>query len=133
MGCLGLVWRRTNKFYADVLLLAVDCFRKNRPEDAEIPLLGPDGVLDARSIRIADLKGNIAVHPEADETFPRLKSQQRGVLQQLFGINDPAIQRALTEPANLRYIKHVLGLTEMVIPWEDSGNKPLHAMHQLLT
>jgi hypothetical protein len=122
MGRLGLVWRRTKQFYADVLLLAVDSFRKNRPEDAEIPLLGPDGVLDARSIRTADLKGNICVHPEADETFPRLKSQQRGVLQQLFGINDPVIQRALTEPANLGYIKTVLGLTEMVIPGEDSGD-----------
>jgi len=132
MGRLGLVWRRTKQFYADVLLLAVDCFRKNRPEDAEIPLLGPDGVLDARSIRTADLKGNICVHPEADETFPRLKSQQRGVLQQLFGINDPVLQRALTEPANLGYIKNVLGLSEMVIPGEDSRNKQLREIQQLL-
>ncbi len=132
MGRLGLVWRRTKQFYADVLLLAVDCFRKNRPEDVEIPLLGPDGVLDARTIRTADLKGNICVHPEADETFPRLKSQQRGILQQLFGINDPVIQRALTEPANLGYIKNVLGLTEMVIPGEDSRNKQLREIQQLL-
>jgi hypothetical protein len=132
MGRLGLVWRRTKQFYADVLLLAVDSFRKNRPEDVEIPLLGPDGVLDARPIRTADLKGNICVHPEADETFPRLKSQQRGVLQQLFGVNDPVIQRALTEPANLGYIKNVLGLTEMVIPGEDSRNKQLREIQQLL-
>jgi predicted RNA-binding Zn-ribbon protein involved in translation (DUF1610 family) len=132
MGRLGLVWRRTKQFYADVLLLGVDCFRKNRPEDVEIPLLGPDGVLDARSIRTADLKGNICVHPEADETFPRLKSQQRGVLQQLFTINDPVLQRALTEPANLGYIKNVLGLTEMVIPGEDSRNKQLREIQQLL-
>jgi len=132
MGRLGLVWRRTKQFYADVLLLAVDSFRKNRPEDVEIPLLGPDGVLDARSIRTADLKGNICVHPEADETFPRLKSQQRGVLQQLFGINDPVLQRALTEPANLGYIKNVLGLAEMVIPGEDSRNKQLREIQQLL-
>jgi len=133
MGRLGLVWRRTKQFYADVLLLAVDCFRKNRPEDVEIPLLGPDGVLDARSIRTADLKGNICVHPEADETFPRLKSQQRAVLQQLFGINDPVLQRALTEPANLGYIKNVLGLTEMVIPGEDSRNKQLREIQHLLS
>jgi hypothetical protein len=120
------------QFYADVILLGVDCFRKNRPEDVEIPLLGPDGVLDARIIRQADLKGNICVHPEADETFPRLKSQQRGVLQQLFSVNDPVIQKALTEPANLGYIKNVLGLTEMVIPGEDSRNKQLREIQQLL-
>jgi hypothetical protein len=83
-------------------------------------------------IRIADLKGNISVHPEADETFPRLKSQQRGVLQQMFSINDPMIQRALTEPANLGYIKNVLGLTELVIPGEESRNKQLREIQQLL-
>src|SRR6266404_3127791 len=132
LGRLGMVWRRTKQFYADVLLLAVDSFRKNRPEDVEIPLLGPDGVLDARSIRTADLKGNICVHPEADETFPRLKSQQRGVLQQMFSINDPMIQRALTEPANLGYIKNVLGLTELVIPGEESRNNQLREIQQLL-
>jgi hypothetical protein len=132
LGRLGLVWRRMKQFYADVLLLSVDVFRKNRPNDAEIPLLGPDGVFDSHVIRIADLKGNICVHPEADETFPRLKSQQRGVLQQLFGINDPMIQRALTEPANMGYIKNVLGLTELVIPGEESRNKQLREIQQLL-
>src|SRR4029077_13665618 len=81
---------------------------------------------------IADLKGNISVHPEADETFPRLKSQQRGVLQQMFSINDPMIQRALTEPANMGYIKNVLGLTELVIPGEESRNKQLREIQQLL-
>ena len=132
LGRLGLVWRRMKQFYADVILLGVDCFRKNRPEDVEIPLLGPDGVLDARTIRTADLKGNICVHPEADETFPRLKSQQRGILQQLFAINDPVIQKALTEPANMGYIKNVLGLSEMVVPGEDSRNKQLREIQQLL-
>ncbi|MGC2234492.1 MAG: hypothetical protein WBA09_23550, partial [Candidatus Acidiferrum sp.] len=132
MGRLGLVWRRTKQFYADVMLLSVDCFRKNRPENAEVPLLGPDGVLDARLIRTADLKGNICVHPEADETFPRLKSQQRGVLQQLFSLNDPLIQEALSEPANIGYIKNVLGLTELVVPGEDSRNKQLREIQQLL-
>ena len=132
LGRLGLVWRRMKQFYADVMLLSVDVFRKNRPQDAEIPLLGPDGVFDSRAIRLADLKGNICVHPEADETFPRLKSQQRGVLAQLFTNNDPVIQRALTEPANLGYIKNVMGLSELVIPGEDSRNKQLREIQQLL-
>jgi len=132
MGRLGLVWRRLKQFYGEVMLLAVDCFRKNRPEDVDVPLLGPEGMLDARMIRVADLKGNICVHPEADETFPRLKSQQRGVLQQLFGLKDPVIQEALSDPANLGYIKSVLGLTELVIPGEDSRNKQLREIQVLL-
>jgi len=133
MGRLGLVWRRLKQFCGEVMLLGVECFRKNRPEDVDVPLLGPDGRLDARSIRVADLKGNIFVHPEADETFPRLKSQQRGVLQQLFGLKDPLIQEALAEPANIGYVKNVLGLAELVVPGEDSRNKQLREIQVLLS
>jgi len=132
LGRLGLVWRRLKQFYGEVMLLGVEAFRKNRPEDVDVPLLGPDGMLDARMIRVADLKGNIAVHPEADETFPRLKSQQRGVLQQLFGLKDPLIQEAMADPANIGYIKNVLGLTELVVPGEDSRNKQLREIQALL-
>jgi hypothetical protein len=132
LGRLGLVWRRLKQFYGEVMLLGVESFRKNRPEDVDVPLLGPDGMLDARMIRVADLKGNIAVHPEADETFPRLKSQQRGVLQQLFGLKDALIQEAMADPANIGYIKNVLGLTELVVPGEDSRNKQLREIQVLL-
>jgi hypothetical protein len=132
LGRLGLVWRRLKQFYGEVMLLGVESFRKNRPEDVDVPLLGPDGMLDARMIRVADLKGNIAVHPETDETFPRLKSQQRGVLQQLFGLKDPLIQEAMADPANIGYIKNVLGLTELVVPGEDSRNKQLREIQVLL-
>jgi hypothetical protein len=132
MGRLGLVWRRLKQFYGEVMLLAVDCFRKNRPEDVDVPLLGPDGILDARMIRVADLKGNICVYPEADETFPRLKTQQRAVLQQLFGLEDPVIQEALAAPENLGYIKSVLGLSDLAIPGEDSRNKQLREIQVLL-
>ncbi len=132
MGRLGLVWRRLKTFYGEVMLLGVESFRKNRPESVDVPLLGPDGMLDARAIRVADLKGNICVHPETDETFPRLKSQQRGVLQQLFGLKDPLIQEALAEPANIGYVKNVLGLGELVVPGEDSRNKQLREISVML-
>jgi hypothetical protein len=132
LGRLGLVWRRLKSFYAELMLLGVDCFRKNRPEDAEIPFLGADGQFESKWIRLADLKGNIQAYPEADESFPRLKSQQRAVLQQLMANPDPMIQRVLTEPANLSFVKSVVGLTELVVPGEDSRNKQLREIQQLL-
>ncbi len=120
LGRLGLVWRRLKQFYSDVMLLSVDCFRKNRPEDAEIPILGPGGEFESHWIRLADLKGNIQAYPESDETFPRLKSQQRGVVQQLMASSDPLIQQALADPANIGFVKSVLGLSDLVVPGEDS-------------
>ena len=132
LGRLGLVWRRLKTFYSDVMLLSVDCFRKNRPEDAEIPVLGPGGEFQSRWIRLADLKGNIQAHPESDETFPRLKSQQRSVVQQLMASSDPLIQQALADPANVGFVKGVLGLSELVVPGEDSRNKQLREIDLLM-
>jgi hypothetical protein len=132
LGRLGLVWRRLKTFYSDVMLLSVDCFRKNRPEDAEIPVLGPGGEFQSRWIRLADLKGNIQAHPESDETFPRLKSQQRAVVQQLMASSDPLIQQALADPANIGFVKSVLGLSELVVPGEDSRNKQLREIDLLM-
>jgi len=132
LGRLGLVWRRLKSFYCDVMLLSVDCFRKNRPDDVEIPFLGASGEFEARFIRLANLKGNIQAHPESDETFPRLKSQQRAVLQQLMTNPDPTIQAALREPANLGFVKSLVGLSELVVPGDDARNKQLREIQQLL-
>ena len=132
LGRLGLVWRRLKQFYADLMLLGVDCFRKNRPTDVEIPLLGASGEFESKWIRLADLKGNIQAHAEADETFPRLKSQQRAVLQQLLGSSDPLIGQALSDPENIGFIKGVFGLSELVVPGEDAREKQLREISQLL-
>ena len=132
LGRLGLVWRRLKQFYSDVMLLSVDCFRKNRPNDVEMPFLGAGGQFEAKFIRLADLKGNIQAHPESDETFPRLKSQQRAVLQQLMTNPDPTIQAALREPANLGFIKSLIGLSELVVPGDDAREKQLREIQQLL-
>jgi len=132
LGRLGLVWRRLKSFYSDLMLLSVDCFRKNRPGDVEIPFLGAGGEFEARFIRLANLKGNIQAHPESDETFPRLKSQQRAVLQQLMSNPDPTIQAALREPANLGFVKSLVGLSELVVPGDDARNKQLREIQLLL-
>jgi hypothetical protein len=95
-------------------------------------VLGPGGEFESRWIRLADLKGNIQAHPESDETFPRLKSQQRAVVQQLMASSDPLIQQALADPANVGFVKGVLGLSELVVPGEDSRNKQLREIDLLL-
>ena len=90
LGRLGLVWRRLKQFYGDVMLLS----RRLLPQESaratwRFRFSVPGGEFEARFIRLADLKGNIQAHPESDETFPRLKSQQRAVLQQLMSNPDP--------------------------------------------
>ena len=132
MGRIGMIWRRVKQWYSDTMMLAVDCFRKNRPEDVEVPQLGQDNQFEAKMIRLADLKGNIQARPEPDETFPRLKSQQRQVIQSLMESEDPEIASMLGDPANVGLIRSMLGLTDFHIPGEDERNKQLREIEQML-
>jgi hypothetical protein len=132
MGRIGLVWRRMKFFHADIMLLAVDCFRKNRPHDVEVTLLGAGSAFESKWIRLADLKGNLFSYPETDEQYPTLWSQQRAVLMQMMGSPDPQMQTVLAHPENMALIKRLLGLEEFVIPDEESRNKQYREIAQLV-
>jgi hypothetical protein len=132
MGRIGLVWRRMKFFHADVMLLAVDCFRKNRPHDVEVTLLGAGAAFESKWIRLADLKGNLFSYPETDEQYPTLWSQQRAVLLQLLSTPDPQIQAVLAHPENMSLVKRLIGLEEFVIPDEESRTKQYREIAQLV-
>jgi hypothetical protein len=132
MGRIGLVWRRMKFFHADVMLLAVDCFRTNRPHDVEVTLLGAGAAFESKWIRLADLKGNLFSYPETDEQYPTLWSQQRAVLLQLLNNPDPQMQSVLAHPENMALIKRMIGLEELVIPDEESRTKQYREIAQLV-
>jgi len=132
MGRIGLVWRRMKFFHADVMLLAVDCFRRNRPNDVEVTLLGAGAAFESKWIRLADLKGNLFSYPETDEQYPTLWSQQRAVLLQLMTSPDPQIQSVLGHPENFALIKRLIGLEDFVIPDEESRTKQYREIAQLV-
>ncbi|MFY9690151.1 MAG: hypothetical protein WAJ86_09460 [Candidatus Acidiferrales bacterium] len=132
MGRIGLVWRRMKFFHSDVMLLAVDCFRQNRPNDVEVTLLGAGAAFESKWIRLADLKGNLFSYPETDEQYPTLWSQQRAVMMQLLASPDPQIQAVLGHPENMALIKRLIGLEEFVIPDEESRTKQYREIAQMV-
>ena len=132
MGRIGLVWRRMKFFHADIMLLAVDCFRRNRPNDVEVTLLGAGAAFESQWIRLAELKGNLFGYPETDEQYPTLWSQQRAVLLQLIAKPDPQIQAVLAHPENMALVKRLIGLEEFVIPDEESRTKQYREIAQLV-
>ncbi|MFY9751584.1 MAG: hypothetical protein WAJ92_03010 [Candidatus Acidiferrales bacterium] len=132
MGRIGLVWRNMKFFHADIMLLAVDCFRRNRPQDVEVTLLGAGAAFESKWIRLADLKGNLFSYPETDEQYPTLWSQQRAVLMQLLATPDPQIQAVLGHPENMGLLKRLIGLEEFVLPDEESRTKQYREIAQML-
>jgi hypothetical protein len=132
MGRIGLVWRKMKFFHADIMLLAVDCFRRNRPRDVEVTLLGAGAAFESKWIRLADLKGSLFSYPETDEQYPTQWAQQRAVLLQLIANPDPQLQNILGSPENLGLIKRLIGLEELVIPDEESRTKQYREISQLV-
>ncbi len=132
MGRIGLVWRRMKFFHADLMALAVECFRQNRPNDVEVTLLGAGAAFESKWIRLADLKGNLFTYPETDEQYPTLWSQQRAVLLQLMANPDPKLQEVLSHPENMGLLKRLMGLEEFVIPDEESRTKQYREIAQLV-
>ena len=124
----------SGKFYCGHDAAVGGLLPKNRPEDGRFPFSGPGrGILSPAGFGWEGfVAGNIQAYPESDETFPRLKSQQRSVVQQLMASSDPLIQQALADPANIGFVKSVLGLSDLVVPGEDSRNKQLREIDLLL-
>jgi hypothetical protein len=97
-----------------------------------VTLLGAGAGFESKWIRLADLKGNLFSHPETDEQYPTLWSQQRAVLLQLLGNPDPQSQSVLAHPENMALVKRLIGLEEFVIPEEESRTKQYREIAQLV-
>jgi hypothetical protein len=91
-------------FHADIMQLAVDCLRRNRPNDVEVTLLGAGAAFESKWIRLADLKGNLFSYPETDEQYPTLWSQHGAVLLQLLANPDPQMPAIVAHPENTALI-----------------------------
>lgn len=130
MARISMFWFVLKNFYAELMLLAIDVLRKNRPTDAELPTAQEGGEFEAKMIRLADLKGNIEVYDDPDETFPELPSQVRQVLKEL--LSDEVIGAMLMkEPANLGAAKSIFGLRDFVMPGEDARIKQLREIGEM--
>ena len=125
MGRIGLVWRRLKEFYAETMMLGVKCFAENRPSDVEISVEGIDGKDEPDYIHLNDLQGNIKVVPEGDENFPRMTSQKKAALTQMFSVfgKDPAFLEMMDQPSNLEFARDVNGLTELQLPGVDAARQ----------
>ena len=134
MGRLGLPWGRIRRFYSDLMLLGLECFRRNRVEDLELPVAGSSGDWSAETIHLADLAGRVRVYPETDENFPVSWTQQRQSLLQLLQLlgNDPTFRQAMNDPENMAVLKRLVGLDDLALPGDEARVKQFREIEQLL-
>ena len=134
MGRLGLPWGRIRSFYSELMLLGLECFRRNRVEDLQLPVVSSSGDWSAETIHLADLSGRVRVYPETDENFPVSWAQQRQSLFQLMGLlgNDPTFKQAMSDPENMAVLKRLAGLDDLALPGDEARVKQFREITQLL-
>ena len=134
LGRLSLCWNIFKQMYAEIMQLAVKCFRDNRPGDVERVLPGENSEFESQIIRLADLDGDTQARPDPDETYPRLRSQKQSVLQQLMTMaaQAPELSAMLMSPVNLGIIKGILGVDEFDVPGDDARTHQLREIEALL-
>ncbi|HMD31466.1 MAG TPA: hypothetical protein VKG84_06125, partial [Candidatus Acidoferrales bacterium] len=134
MGRLGLPWGRIRKFYSDLMLLALECFRANRVEDLDLPVVSSSGDWSAESIHLTDLAGRVRVYPESDENFPVSWTQQKQSFFQLLQVmgNDPTFKQAMSDPENMAVLKRLVGLDDLALPGDEARVKQFREIERLL-
>jgi hypothetical protein len=132
LGRIGMVWRRVKLFWSDMMLLGVECFRRNRTDDAIAQVIGDDGQLKTEIIHLANLRGNLVAYPETDQQYPTVWSQQQAVLMRLLESQDPVLMELFAHPENLVLMKRLIGLEELVIPDEEARQKQYAEISELL-
>lgn len=135
LGRVGMIYRRIKEFYAEGIALGLEIFKESRPEDVEVPFPGENDEEKAKWIRLADFKGNVMVEAEADESFPRLKSQQRAVLEALM-TNAATLPQELLQlfdnPKNMTFVKNIMGLSELELSGENAEILAMRLIQRLL-
>lgn len=132
LGRVGRVWRKLQQFWAEVDMLAVRCFAKNRSEDVDYAVLGPGNEFKNETIALDEIQGNLVAFPEVDQQYPVLQGQIRGLILNLLNSGNEIFGAVIQEPANLEYVFKQIGLTDIEVPAEDSRLKQQREIEQLL-
>lgn len=132
LGRIGTPWQRFKAMYAEVMQLAVECYRENAVSDAQLVLPGGDSGFDVKAIKLTDLNGNALAQPQTDETYPQQRSQKTAILNQLMALKDPQIAALMSDPSNVGTVKRILGLDEFTVPGEDARQHQLREIEGLL-
>jgi len=131
MGRLAVIWRSMKEAHARIALLAVRHFIANRKGDVAFAEMTPAGFRN-KTIKYADLQGQIIAYPEPDEAYPVSASDRREQLNSMLMSGNNTIAGAVTSIENFDYYKSCNGLSGLKLPGESARNKQYREIEELL-
>ena len=131
LGRLQLIKKSMNDTHAQLMLIAVECFRENRTEDAELTVIQQSGEFASEFVRLDEVQGNITVEPEIDEDFPSTTTELREQITSLLQYAPELVTPLLTNPSNVDLVKRVFGAPDLIIPQEAARQKTFRDIFRL--
>jgi len=129
---LSISWKVLSVWWAQVTEKATRIFINEMREDEKMVKKSGSNWVNVW-IRRADLHGKIgSVEPETNSAFPMSFTQKKDALVKLMEYKDPAVVSVITHPENAGVVAKYLGFPELYIPGDDSRNKQLNEIQDML-
>jgi hypothetical protein len=129
---LSTTWVILQEWWAMVMEKSTKSFTKNMKTDEKFVKSKGSNFINVW-IKQAELTGEIGeVTPEVAEPFPISWTQKRDVILNLMQMNNEDIGAVIRHPENSGLIATIIGLPDLYIPGDDSRNKQLYEIGQLI-
>jgi hypothetical protein len=129
---LSTTWTILQEWWAMVMEKSTKSFVNNMKTDEKFVKSRGSNFINVW-IKQSELGGEIGeVVPEVAEPFPISWTQKRDALLNLIQMNNEDIAAVIRHPENAGLIASVIGLPELYIPGDDSRNKQLYEINQLI-
>jgi hypothetical protein len=124
-GRIGVFFKAMRKARAHVMAMAVEALRRNSTGALDIAVFDPGSeTFVSKSIRLDDLRGEVAAYPESDEGFPASWAEKQAQIDALLG-NPQAAALIFSSPKNMTVAQRMKGLGELEIPGADARQQQL--------
>lgn len=129
---LGNIWKFVNLFWVEVKKLAVKRYRESMMADDSFVQENGGSFINVW-IRREELSGEVGeVRAEGSDQFPVSWIQKRAMILELLNMKNPAIEAALFHSENVSQVSATVGFPDLYIPGEDSRNKQLAEISQMI-
>lgn len=134
LGRLSSPWGALQTATATYFRQAVQCAAACREKLGQTSIIQSIKGKGTVTVPVSALKGKVLCFPDVDSNFPETWIQRSSRLQQFWNEakDNPASQKLLSVPKNLKMIKDGTGLTELDIPEAASLDKQLGEFEILL-
>lgn len=126
-------WKVLTFWWKNIFAKVIPQYIKTMKEDERWVEKGKVNEFINVIVSMADMQGRLgSVELEANEQLPQTWGQNRDIVMQLMGLNNPAILSALTDPENIEALAEAIGLDNFEIPGEDDRTKQYEEISLML-